>query len=94
MIKVKLNNSKFNYDVYQIINLFYLFPEIKFVEEDYDYKIEITEDVVEVIYGTDNYVHRINKAHTIKEEVKKAIFLYFSKNTTTKLPWGTLIGII
>lgn len=93
MIKVKLNDSKFNYDIYQIINLFYLFPEIKFVEEDYDYKIEINEDVVAVNYGSERYVHRINKTHTIKEEVKKAIFLYFSKNTTTKLPWGTLIGI-
>jgi coproporphyrinogen dehydrogenase HemZ len=93
MIKVKLNNSKFNYDVYQIINLFYLFPEIKFVEEDYDYNIEVKEDVIEIHFQAECYEYKINKIYKIKEEVKKAVFLYFSKNATSVLPWGTLIGI-
>ena len=39
MIKVKLNNVEFNYDVFQIINLFFSFQDIKFVEENYDYNI-------------------------------------------------------
>ncbi len=35
----------------------------------------------------------INKSYKLKDEVKKAVFLFFSKNTTLELPWGTLIGI-
>ncbi|MGK0468775.1 coproporphyrinogen III oxidase [Clostridium sp.] len=93
MIKVKLNNSKFNYDVYQIINLFYLLPEIKFVEEGYDFNIEVSEDVIKIYFKDESYEYIINKNYKIKEEVKKAVFLHFSKNATSVLPWGTLIGI-
>ncbi|MGV8980411.1 coproporphyrinogen III oxidase [Clostridium sp.] len=93
MINVKLNNKEFNYDVYQIINLFFLFPDIKFVEENYDYNIEVKEDVIDIQKGSESYEYIINKSYKLKEEVKKAVFLYFSKHTTDELPWGTLIGI-
>lgn len=93
MINVKLNNKEFNYDVYQIINLFFLFPDIKFVEENYDYNIEVKEDVIVIQKGSESYEYIINKSYKRKEEVKKAVFLYFSKHTTDELPWGTLIGI-
>ena len=55
MIKVKLNNSEFNYDVFQMINLFFLFPDIKFVEENYDFNIEVKEDVVEIQNGSESF---------------------------------------
>ncbi len=93
MIKVKLNNAEFNYDVYQMINLFFLFPDIKFVEENYDFNIEVKEDMVVIQKGLESFEYTINKLYKLKEEVKKAVFLYFSKNTTRELPWGTLIGI-
>ncbi|MBU3091911.1 coproporphyrinogen III oxidase [Clostridium sp. CF011] len=93
MIKVKLNNAEFNYDVYQIINLFFLFPDIKFVEENYDFNIEVKEDMVVIQKGFESFEYTINKLYKLKEEVKKAVFLYFSKDTTRELPWGTLIGI-
>ena len=93
MIKVKLNNSQYNYDVFQMINLFYFFPDIKFVEEDFDYEINVKEDIIELKNGLECFEYTINKYNKIKEEVKKAVFLYFSKNTTLELPWGTLIGI-
>ena len=93
MIKVKLNNAEFNYDVYQMINLFFLFPDIKFVEENYDFNIEVKEDMVVIQKGFESFEYTINKLYKLKEEVKKAVFLYFSKNTTRELPWGTLIGI-
>ncbi|MBU3180790.1 coproporphyrinogen III oxidase [Clostridium psychrophilum] len=93
MIKVKLNNEQFNYDVYQMINLFYLLPDIKFVEDDYDFDITVKEDTIEIKKESEIFVYTINKSNKIKEEVKKAVFLYFSKNTTKELPWGTLIGI-
>ncbi|HEY8803800.1 MAG TPA: coproporphyrinogen dehydrogenase HemZ, partial [Clostridium sp.] len=93
MIKVKLNNAQFNYDVYQMINLFFLFPDIKFVEENYDFNVNVKEDVIEIQKKSEFFEYTINKSYKLKEEVKKAVFLYFSKNTTQELPWGTLIGI-
>jgi hypothetical protein len=93
MIKVKLNNSEFNYDVYQMINLFFSFPDIKFVEENCDFEVEVKEDVVEIRSESESFEYLINKSYKLKEEVKKAVFMYFSKNTTLELPWGTLIGI-
>jgi len=93
MIKVKLNNAEFNYDVYQIINLFFLFADIKFVEEEYDFNIEVREDKVAIKKGSENFEYKVDKSFKLKDEVKKAVFLYFSKHTTNELPWGTLIGI-
>ena len=93
MIKVKLNNIEFNYDVYQMINLFFLFADIKFVEENYDYNIEVKENVVDIQKGSESFEYNIDKSYKLKDEVKKAVFLYFSKHTTNQLPWGTLIGI-
>jgi coproporphyrinogen dehydrogenase HemZ len=98
MIKVKLNNAEFNYDVFQIINLFSSFADIKFVEEDYDYNIYVKEDVVEMHCNLSDccfsdFKYTINKSNKLKEEVKKAVFLWFLKSTGQELPWGTLIGI-
>jgi len=93
MIKVKLNNSEFNYDVYQMINLFFLFADIKFVEENYDFNIEVEETIVKVQKGPESFEYKVDKYYKLKDEVKKAVFLYFSKRTTNQLPWGTLIGI-
>ena len=81
MIKVKLNNAEFNYDVYQMINLFFLFPDIKFVEENYDFNIEVKENTVIIQKGLESFEYTINKLYKLKEEVKKAVFLYFSKDT-------------
>ena len=93
MIKVKLNNSEFNYDIFQVINIFFTLQDIKFVQEDYDYNIDIKEDIVDIQGSFGEFKYRINKSYKLKEEVKKAIFLYFSKTTGQELPWGTLIGI-
>ncbi|HEY8888768.1 MAG TPA: coproporphyrinogen III oxidase [Clostridium sp.] len=93
MIKVKVNNTQFNYDVFQIINLFFFFPDIKFVEENYDFNIDVKENVIELQKGSESFEYLINKSYKLKDEVKKAVFLYFSKNTTLELPWGTVIGI-
>ncbi len=93
MIKVKLNNAEFNYDVYQMINLFFLFPDIKFVQENYDFNIEVSEDVVEIQKDNEIFQYKVDNTYKLKDEVKKAVFLYFSKSTENQLPWGTLIGI-
>lgn len=93
MIKVKLNDTQFNYDVFQIINLFFFFPDIKFVEEDYDFNIDVEENKIDIKGATGSFEYLVNKSYKLKDEVKKAVFLYFSKDTTSELPWGTIIGI-
>ena len=93
MIKVKLSDKQFNYDVFQIINLFYFFPDIKFVEEDYDFKINVGETVIDIQGEPEYFEYMVNNSYKLKDEVKKAVFLYFSKITTQELPWGTIIGI-
>ncbi|MBX4259899.1 coproporphyrinogen III oxidase [Clostridium estertheticum] len=93
MIKVKLSNEQFNYDVFQIINLFYFFPDIKFVEEDYDFNINVGETVIDIQGEPESFKYFVNSTYKLKDEVKKAVFIYFSKNTTQELPWGTIIGI-
>ena len=45
-IKIKLNNMKYRYDVYQIINIFFSLSDIEFVEENWDFNIELNEDNV------------------------------------------------
>lgn len=92
-IKIKLNNMKYRYDVYQIINLFYGFYSIDFVEADWDYKVEISEETV-VIENIDNYKEFILDSElTYKEGIKKAVFQYFTEKTGKEMPWGILIGI-
>ena len=63
------------------------------MQEDYDYNIEVKEDVVDIQGSFGDFKYCINKSYKLKEEVKKAVFLYFSKITGQELPWGTLIGI-
>ncbi|MCB2288971.1 coproporphyrinogen III oxidase [Clostridium sp. CS001] len=98
MIKVKLNNVEYRYDVFQIINLFFFFPDIKFVEEDSNYNINVKENTVEMYCDLPHcsfpeFKYSINKSNKLKDEVKKAVFLWFFKITGKELPWGTLIGI-
>ena len=93
MIRVKLSDKQFNYDVFQIINLFYFFPDIKFVEEDYDFNINVGETIVDIQGEPENFEYMVNNSYKIKDEVKKAVFLYFSKITSQEFPWGTIIGI-
>ncbi len=43
-LKINLNDMQYRYDVYQILNIYYNFYDITFVNEDYDMKIEITDE--------------------------------------------------
>ncbi|MBC8061986.1 MAG: coproporphyrinogen III oxidase [Clostridiaceae bacterium] len=95
MIKVKLNDLKYQYDVYQIINQFFDFEEIKFFEEDYDYFIELSESKITCGRKQMDFVYEENKWPdlSMKEQVKLAVFRYFTKLMKVDMPWGTLVGI-
>ena len=46
-IKIKLNDHKYRYDVYQMFNIYFALDEIKFVD-DGEYIINILENKVNV----------------------------------------------
>lgn len=93
-VKVKLNCDKYRYHVFQIINLFYEFSNIVFVEKNnWDFNIEILSDKVIIKHHSEVYQGKFDSCLKEKENIRKIIFLYFSDKTCKKLPWGTLIGI-
>ena len=94
-IKVKLSNMNFRYDVFLMINLFFSFINIEFINEEFDLSIDIDEEAGNVIIKDNEglFSYEINRSYKPSEEVKKALFIYLRKVTGKFLPWGTLVGI-
>lgn len=92
-IKVKLNDMSFRYDVYLMINLYFSFIDIDFVEESYDLKIEISEDKIFIEGLLEPRTYIMRESYKKSEEIKKAIFNYLKDLTGKIMPWGTLVGI-
>lgn len=94
-IKIMLNDMKYRYDVFLMINLFFRFIEIDFVNEDWDLSINIEKDKLTIVSKDDieNYIYNINQEYKFSEEIKKGLFLYLKEKTNSVLPWGTLVGI-
>lgn len=91
MIKIVLNNEKFRYDIYQIVNLYYGFQDIKFVDDYGDFYINIDENSMEIKGITLEKTYEFK--NNIKDNVKEGVFRYFRDLTNKNLPWGTLVGI-
>lgn len=94
-IKVKLNDMKYRYDVFLMINLFFSFIDIDFGDENWDLAINIEPDRI-VIQNKEEeniFIYDINEEYKLSEEIKKAIFLCLKEKTNKVLPWGTLVGI-
>lgn len=96
-LKIKLNNHDFRYDVFQMINLFYSFTDIKFQEGDAEdlanLSIDINAESISIASNNGSETLPINQERKIKEEVRRAVFNFLSKETKKNLPWGTLVGI-
>lgn len=92
-IIINLNDMQYRYDVYQMINLFFYLKDISFNSTGYDYKINITKESITIFDGTEEKRFIISNCASIKGEIRKVIFKYFSMKTGIELPWGTLIGI-
>ena len=93
MAKIKLNDLRFRYDVYQIANLFYDSNDLEFLEEDYDFYVLIKPKSIVCGYELSFIELPILKNSSIKEIVKKTVFKYLYNKTGKELPWGTLVGI-
>lgn len=88
-IKIKLNNNKHRYQVFEIINLFYSFTHILFVEDDsWDFNIVIYENAMEIEDSESTHQMEFQSGLTKNENIKKIVFLYFGRRIKKDLPWG------
>lgn len=94
MVKIKLNDFSYRYDVYHIFKLFYSFIDIQFVDEDFDFCVTILDDKVEILNEKNEVCNfKLPKKLKKSNEIKGAIFQYLKNRTGKELPWGVLIGI-
>ena len=96
MLKIKLSDLNYRYDVYQMVNLFLDFENFQIVEKEEDIYIELLEKGLSIIKKGDiifEYCYSLD--FTKKENVKKGVLSYFKSNmdNSNKAPWGTLVGI-
>lgn len=91
-LNIYLNDLKYRYDIYHIVNIFYTAEKLVFAEEiDSSLKIEINLHSITIDGNLNEF--SITSDLTVKEQIKKAVFKYLAKKTETFQPWGTLIGI-
>lgn len=93
MIKIKLNDLNFRYDLYQIANIFYNFETIDFVDDGEDIRIDILDKQMTI--DNKNIQKEISLIGDIPEKdlIKKGLFMFLKDITNKELPWGTLVGI-
>ena len=89
-LKIKLNDLKYRYDVYQMFNIYYALDEIKF-EEEGDYIIDIKEDTISFLFK--DFYRECKISENIKEDIKRLIFSSLKEITGDFYPWGILVGI-
>ena len=89
-IKIKLNEMKYRYDVYQMFNIYFPLDEIKFLD-DGDYIVNILDGKIEFKYG--EYYNESKILENIKEDIKKLVFSSLKELTKEEYPWGILVGI-
>ena len=89
-IKIKLNDMKYRYDVYQMFNIYFPLDEIKFLD-DGDYIVNILDNKVEFINS--DYYKETEISENIKEDIKRLVFSSLKDITDEEYPWGILVGI-
>ena len=89
-VKIKLNDMKYRYDVYQMFNIYFPLDEIKFLD-DGDYIVNILDNKVEFVNG--DYYKKIEISENIKEDIKRLVFSSLKDITEEEYPWGILVGI-
>lgn len=102
MIKIKLNEMTFRYDVFQMFSIFYKSENIKFVEAaeeptssnfDESFIVSIDDKGIQIIDAGYKSYFEFDNNFVKKENVKREIFKFLSNKTRKEMPWGILIGI-
>ncbi|MEG0295543.1 MAG: coproporphyrinogen III oxidase [Clostridium sp.] len=90
-VKIKLNDLKYRYDIYQMFNIYFPLDEIKFNLEESEYIIEVNQEYIHFKYKDINKKHIFNE--NAKDEMKIVVFEALKEITGDEYPWGTLVGI-
>lgn len=90
-VKITLNNLKYRYDVYQMFNIYFPLDEIKFLDNDGDYIINILDSKIEFLLKT--FKKEVLITENIKEDIKRLVFSSLKEITGEDYPWGILVGI-
>lgn len=93
MLKIKLNNLAYRYDVYQLMNIFYFNEDIKFDCKDFDYEVYINENNLTITHNEKTQKIEYMENLTVKENIRRCLFLYLREVTGYEIPWGILLGI-
>ena len=88
-MKIKLNDFKYRYDVYQMFNIYFPLEELKFSESEGDYSIAIENNKGTFEYKDIKDEALENEDEYFKETIKKLIFKNLQKITKDVYPWGT-----
>ena len=89
-IKIRLNDHKYRYDVYQMFNIYFALDELKFVD-DGEYIINIEEN--KITFAFNGYYKESLIGENIKEDIKRLVFEPLKDITGEEYPWGILVGI-
>lgn len=91
-INIELNDESFRYDIYQIFNIFYTFDDISINKSiSYDFKVDVSENEIHIKYQ--DIESSFSIADNKKELIKKSVFIFLTKLTGEKYPWGIMVGI-
>eukprot|EP00828_Plagiopyla_frontata_P009627 TRINITY_DN14981_c0_g1_i2.p2 TRINITY_DN14981_c0_g1~~TRINITY_DN14981_c0_g1_i2.p2 ORF type:complete len:490 (-),score=79.67 TRINITY_DN14981_c0_g1_i2:1298-2767(-) len=90
-IKINLNDMKYRYEVYQLFNIYFSLYNIKFVDKDEDYIVNIDEKKLEFIHK--HYFKEESIGENIKHSLRRFLFMCLRDITKENYPWGILIGI-
>lgn len=92
-ITVQINNEKLRYDAYQIIKIFHPYDEVVFISENAKYIINISEKEINIGCDGQDKTYVMQGEKSVKEQLKTAVYVYFSEKLGVSHPWGTLVGI-
>ncbi len=106
MLAVKLNESRYEYDIHSIVKAFYPAETVKvFVEgtkalesDGENPELDIAfgkEEITASLSGEKETIHlsRPDDKGEVKNELKRLLYRLLSARTGKSLPWGTLTGI-
>lgn len=92
-INIYLNNTNYNYQVFQLFNVYFPMTDIKFTSyEESSYRIIINDKNVSFDGNGINRESELD-SNDIKDSVRRFLFKCLKEVTNEEHPWGILIGI-
>lgn len=95
MVRVNLVGHEYQYEVFQILNLFYDKNEFEFSNDNFDMQSILEENKAIFKIGDlviEDEIKILDKKH-IKNALKRTTLIALSKHLNKNIPWGILVGI-